>query len=128
VLPSGDGPRLPAWAALSVCGLSLLSFSKGAGGAASGPADQESLTPAARPPAGSAGGTASEGASSPVASRGFKTQCAVHVAAGVYIAAALAPKAGGVTYGMHVASTFLSLAVYGWTLVAPYLFPNRAFG
>mmetsp|Transcript_30893 Transcript_30893/g.88246 ORF Transcript_30893/g.88246 Transcript_30893/m.88246 type:complete len:417 (+) Transcript_30893:111-1361(+) len=131
MLPSGDGPRLPAWAALSVCGISLLSFSKGTGGAASAAVDQESLTPSAGPPPGDAGstaGTASEGASSPVVSKDFKIQCAVHVAAGIYITAALAPKAGDVTYGLHIAATFLSLLLYGWSLVAPYVFPNRTFG
>ncbi|CAK0884099.1 unnamed protein product [Prorocentrum cordatum] len=46
LLPGGRGPELPAWASLSVCAVSLLLFSRRAGGADAA-ADQDGPDPAA---------------------------------------------------------------------------------
>ncbi|CAK0884100.1 unnamed protein product [Prorocentrum cordatum] len=137
LLPGGRGPELPAWASLSVCAVSLLLFSRRAGGADAA-ADQDGPDPAAGA-CGEAGSSfmfmslfvprsSSSSALGAADARDFRLQCAVHAAAGVYLTAALAPRAGDLAHGVHTAVVFGSLALYGWSLMAPYVLRGRSFG
>lgn len=140
VLPAHGGPRSPTWVGLVVCSISLVSFARGSGITAfsSSNVGQTGLGGAALVTleSGSAGATGadadpSEASSSADAAhvdpKGFAVQCALHAAAALYIAASLAPKEGRVTFASHVAAVFLSLTLYGWSLVAPKLLTNRDF-
>ncbi|CAK0861957.1 unnamed protein product [Prorocentrum cordatum] len=126
-LPSGGGPRLPPWAAVTTCLASLLWFSRGTTRAAL-PAGQEPLIIAALPGPAPPPGSADAATFGVQGSKEFVVQCAMHAAAGIYITAALAPRASALAYGLRVAAVFLSLALYCWVLVAPHVFPNRTFG
>mmetsp|Transcript_89993 Transcript_89993/g.226366 ORF Transcript_89993/g.226366 Transcript_89993/m.226366 type:complete len:436 (+) Transcript_89993:144-1451(+) len=151
VLPDERGPACPTWVGLLICSVSLLSFAAGAGFTGSSSeadaplADQERGSPApgrgatelATGAAGAAGGAAEAGAQAHrtdeaaaegrESSRGFAVQCLLHAAAAFYVAASLAPQAGGFMFGSHVAALFLALALYGWSLVAPKVLTGRNF-
>lgn len=134
-LPSGGGPRIPAWTAMATCLASLLWFSRptstDAGAAGYLPIPAALPGPAAGPPPpGSVpfpGYAADAAAFYAQNAKDFVAQCAMHAAAGIYITAALAPRTSGLAYGLRVAAIFLSLALYCWMLVAPRVFPNRTF-
>merc|ERR1712194_80415 len=49
----------------------------------------------------------------------------VHTGAALFIAACLAPKTGTTTYASFSIAVLFSLAIYGWTLVAPMVMPDR---
>lgn len=58
----------------------------------------------------------------------FAAQCAVHAAASLYICTALVPAVdGAAVFVCRVASLVVALLLYGWSLVAPKVFPNRTF-
>lgn len=127
VLPSGDRPRLPTWAALTVSFVSLLSFSVGTRSGAQ--TDEASLAEAGAAPSSETASelsAAGEGMTWEDKKR-FMVVCAVHITAGLYITASMAPKPGTTTFGLHAAAVFASLAMYGWSLAAPYVLTGRSF-
>eukprot|EP00442_Polarella_glacialis_P026816 CAMPEP_0115101206 /NCGR_PEP_ID=MMETSP0227-20121206/33070_1 /TAXON_ID=89957 /ORGANISM="Polarella glacialis, Strain CCMP 1383" /LENGTH=428 /DNA_ID=CAMNT_0002496865 /DNA_START=70 /DNA_END=1356 /DNA_ORIENTATION=+ len=138
VVPTGTPLQLPAWAGLSLCSLSLLSTAGGAGGwGSSSSGSAESTAPAATASpsliaAAEAGevdrhsAQADESADQSEAWR-FGAQCGVHASAALYVAAELAPRTGSATFGLRVAAVFLSLVLYGWSLVAPKVLTGRRF-
>mmetsp|Transcript_48267 Transcript_48267/g.140737 ORF Transcript_48267/g.140737 Transcript_48267/m.140737 type:complete len:408 (+) Transcript_48267:91-1314(+) len=58
----------------------------------------------------------------------FAMQCAVHAAAALYICSAVALSKSAVTFGLRIAAVVASLALYGWSLVAPKVLTGRSFG
>eukprot|EP00928_Gymnodinium_smaydae_P040700 TRINITY_DN27578_c0_g1_i1.p1 TRINITY_DN27578_c0_g1~~TRINITY_DN27578_c0_g1_i1.p1 ORF type:complete len:481 (+),score=84.91 TRINITY_DN27578_c0_g1_i1:134-1444(+) len=147
VLPSGNGPQIPVWVRLSICAVSLASAT-----ACSGAASEASASPAARTSSreqplcsgaaaeAGAAGTAStaaapapsttapaEGSDATVDVKAFALQCAVHVAATLYVTSSLAPRPGGVTFACHGAAVIVSVLLYGWSLVAPKVLTGRDF-
>lgn len=137
VSPTIGRPQLPPWVRLSVCALTL--FWQGTGAGAKKPVqDKADALLAAKAPDPEADGDAeggapataageSAGAASSSETREFAKQCAVHVTAAVYIAAALAPESSSLTFSCYIAAVFLSLALYGWSLVAPKILTGRKF-
>jgi len=58
----------------------------------------------------------------------FVTACFVHLAGVLYITSLLAPDQDMPTYVMRSIAVFVSLVLYGWSLVAPKILTNRTFG
>eukprot|EP00933_Yihiella_yeosuensis_P063026 TRINITY_DN66075_c0_g1_i1.p1 TRINITY_DN66075_c0_g1~~TRINITY_DN66075_c0_g1_i1.p1 ORF type:complete len:193 (+),score=42.54 TRINITY_DN66075_c0_g1_i1:86-580(+) len=150
VAPSGSTLDLPSWAGLTLAAFSLLSTAVGAGGfdssgsgsaaassATSAPSGQavEARSPLAAAESGEAGcRTAPQTSSSEEAAAVtgkeaflFALHCALQASASLYVTASLAPKAGSTTYGFRVAAIFTSLALYGWSLIAPKVLTGRSF-
>lgn len=149
VMPSGSGPSSPTWLRLAVGALSLASAAQSAnlsstaggvqgrlpsreeplraaeGGALSTPAEDSGG--AASSSAAREGEEAGEGEAGGVDKQGFAVQCAVHAAATLYVAASLAPRPGVTSYAFHTVAVFMSLALYGWSLVAPKVLTGRTF-
>lgn len=118
-----DGPDFPAWVGLGVCAISLISFARGYG-------SSESSGGLAAAEVASAAAEAGEGAaedSTPVDPKEFALQCGTHALAALYITAVMAPEVGDLTSGVHMAAVYISLALYGWTLIAPKVCTNRSF-
>lgn len=138
IAPSGKQLELPSWAGLTLCAISLLSTSLGSGSCATSEAavqmtstpaaQQESAAHAGEVEAGEAGG-AHEEADSFTGKKAwmFAAYSGVHASATLYVAASLAPRTGTTTYGLRVTAIFVSLALYGWSLVAPKVLKNRRF-
>lgn len=130
VLPGGQGPRMPSWLGLSLCGLSL---AVAVAHSATGEAREAPGLAAAE--AGTAGTAAEE--AQPVAeeakpmtaaeAKQFAVQCLVHCLAALYVAASMAPRPSSVTFGLRSSAVFISLALYGWSLAAPKVLTNRTF-
>lgn len=72
-----------------------------------------------------ASGSAEEDA--PITTADFAKQSAVHAAASIYIASELAPYVGKATFVARVVALGTSLALYGWSLVAPRVLRYRDF-
>jgi len=68
-----------------------------------------------------------DSATQDVSSADFVVQCAVHAAASVYVASVLAPCLNSATFVARTVALFMSLILYGWTLVAPKVLTSRAF-
>jgi len=71
--------------------------------------------------------TAEPASAEAVAAPEFLKLCVVHATATLYIAATLAPKPGQVTFWMRAVAVFMTLLIFGWTLVAPAILRNRDF-
>eukprot|EP00929_Paragymnodinium_shiwhaense_P008658 TRINITY_DN112624_c0_g1_i1.p1 TRINITY_DN112624_c0_g1~~TRINITY_DN112624_c0_g1_i1.p1 ORF type:complete len:429 (+),score=88.32 TRINITY_DN112624_c0_g1_i1:93-1379(+) len=139
----GTSMSIPSWLGLTICTVSLISFSTGAASSLSleptpsgTSAAQQPLSPPAsaagaadaaeRGAAGAAAGEAEE--VEPSEGRMYALQCLVHAAAALFICASVSPHASHATFALRTAAIFASLALYGWTLVAPKLLTNRDFG
>jgi len=129
------GSLLPRWIGLVICALSLAAFAQSV--SFSG---KKASVPLPSPPGEQAEqGQAGAAAAQPMVEdedddtpegldvSDFSVQCAVHCCAAVYIASSLAPSRGDWTFGARVIAVALSLALYGWTLVAPKVLKNRQF-
>lgn len=126
--------KLPTWAGLVLCFFSLFSTVLGSGfGGQETPAPQARAAGLMEVEAGEAGSTTSqpEEASSPRMNRSevwqFAAFCAIHAAAALYVASCLAARTGPTTYALRVSAIFISLVLYGWSLVAPMVLTNRRF-
>jgi len=128
--------QLPIWAGLTLCFFSLFSTVLGSGFRSQDSSAHQSA--GARSPslmeveAGEATSTAppEEGAGARMTSSEawqFAAHCGVHAAAALYIASSLAARTGPTTYALRVSAVFISLALYGWSLVAPKVLTNRRF-
>jgi len=136
MLPLSDGgvsDLLPRWVGLIVCAVSLAAFAYSAsfsGKKATVPmaAGQEGLTEQGQA-AGTAAAEEDEDDDTPedLDVSDFTVQCTVHATAAVYIASSLAPSRGSWTFNARVAAVVVSLALYGWTLIAPKVLKNRQF-
>jgi len=58
---------------------------------------------------------------------GFTKQCLIHASAAVYIASVWAPTSSSGIFAARVIALGLSLAIYGWVLIAPKILTNRSF-
>lgn len=61
-------------------------------------------------------------------SRAFASQCALHVAAALYIASALAPRTSEAAFAWRCAAVFVVPGLHAWALVAPRCLLHRSFG
>lgn len=135
MLPLADGGisgLLPRWIGLIICGISLMAFAQSASFSGRQP-----IVPS--PPGALAEqGAAGDATPAPVEEddddlvegldvTDFAVQCAVHACAAVYVASSMAPARGDWTFTARVIAVALSLALYGWTLVAPMVLKNRNF-
>jgi len=135
VLPTGSPLQLPSWAGLVLCAFSLLSTTAGVGGWGSNTEETAGQQAEARPrslieaEAASEATPAEAEATTMTASeaRVFGADCAVHAAAALYVASSLAPRTSATTYALRVTAIFLSLGLYGWSLVAPKVLTGRRF-
>eukprot|EP00490_Sorites_sp_Unknown_P012597 CAMPEP_0114649284 /NCGR_PEP_ID=MMETSP0191-20121206/6952_1 /TAXON_ID=126664 /ORGANISM="Sorites sp." /LENGTH=418 /DNA_ID=CAMNT_0001862869 /DNA_START=39 /DNA_END=1295 /DNA_ORIENTATION=+ len=126
--------KLPTWAGLLLCFFSLFSTVLGAG-----VGGQETSAPPARAAGlmdvegGEAGSTATppEEAGSPRMKSSeawqFAAYAAIHAAAALYVTSSLAARTGPTTYALRVSAVFVSLVLYGWSLIAPKVLTNRRF-
>mmetsp|Transcript_103050 Transcript_103050/g.183087 ORF Transcript_103050/g.183087 Transcript_103050/m.183087 type:complete len:434 (-) Transcript_103050:142-1443(-) len=138
--------QLPSWAGLTLCSLSLLSTAAGAGGwgeaqassssSSGGPSSgaprserADSPLAAAAAESGQAGAAAEEAEAALTSSEAwrFAASCGIHASAAIYVASSLAPRSGHATFGLRVTAVFLSLGLYGWSLVAPKVLKGRRF-
>lgn len=148
VLPNGKGPTLPAWVGLTLCSLSLLSATAGAGTTASGASPETTVAVAGaasssrrtdaalaaaeagtreKPTAEAEGADVEAATMSKAEGWRFAANCLVHAAASMYIAASMAPRTNPATFGFRTAAIYVSLALYGWSLVAPKVLSSREF-
>jgi len=133
MLPLSDGGiehLLPRWMGLLICALSLAAFASSTSFGARKP------TTAATPAPGQEvlteqGQTAAQAEDDEddtpegLDVSDFTVQCVVHAAAAVYVASAVAPSRAAVTFDARVVAVVVSLALYGWTLVAPKILTGR---
>lgn len=127
---------LPSWAELSLGAVTILALALGAGGfgyEAAGPSTGREESLAAE--AGEAGVStptteeSGQGVSS-AETKNFAIQCIMHITAALYAAYALAPadaQISKLTYGMNVTATFVSIGLFGWSMVAPLVLTSRQF-
>lgn len=125
--------EMNAWLALVICAVSLAAFAH-AGMKKSRSvrlADQESGVTEPESDAGAGADTKhssdAEAADEPVSARAFALQCLVHLMAAMYVTNALAPVTGHLSFGLVTAALYITLALYGWSLVAPKVLKNRDF-
>jgi len=120
VMPSTTLALFPSWVGLAICCVSLVVLMKGIS------LDPSAQAGGAAAPVSIESGTSEEtGADSD--RWGFALHCCVHVAATMYIAAALAPSRGMAPFISHAIAVFLCLLLYAWSLVAPKVLTNRQF-
>jgi len=132
--------KLPTWAGLLLCFFSLFSTVLGSGfggqetsGTSAPPARAPALMEVEAGEGASAAATTTqpEEASSPRMTSSeawqFAAYCVIHAAAALYVASSLAARTGPTTYALRVSAVFLSLALYGWSLIAPKVLTNRRF-
>jgi len=117
---------LPTWVGLLVCAMSLMAFTicTSSFNVSSSP-DQQAL--AEQGVGISAAPAAADDDSAALDVSDFAVQCAVQACAAIYIASSLAPSREERTFVARTVAVFLSLALYGWTLVAPKVLSNRDF-
>lgn len=135
VKPATAGTGVPIWAALGIAVVSLFASTASA---------DSSSTDAPEPPSGvemhamteesarAEGGQArdvlvSSGSSGSKTAPEFAIQCGIHAAAALYVTSTLAPSIGLVSFISRVMALYLSLGLYGWSLVAPMVLTNRVF-
>mmetsp|Transcript_63017 Transcript_63017/g.136838 ORF Transcript_63017/g.136838 Transcript_63017/m.136838 type:complete len:420 (-) Transcript_63017:163-1422(-) len=127
--PHDPRPTLPAWLALAMSGVSLTFFAHSTGLASKSSAQSQALVDAGGESGlaeGAADGEAAAGVSAGEV-KDFALQCVVHLAAALYVAASLAPVTGKAPFAFRSVAVFTSLALYGWSLVAPHILTNRSF-
>ena len=57
----------------------------------------------------------------------FLLRSVVHLLADFYVTSVLAPRLSWLRFHARLATVFVTMAVYSWTLVAPKLLTNRSF-
>jgi hypothetical protein len=135
MLPISDGGKanlLPRWVGLLICAVSLAAFAYSASFsgrrlAVPTPPGQEALNAEQGQAAQAQAQDEDDDTPEGLDVTDFAVQCAVHATAAVYITSALAPSRGSLTFTARVIAVILSLALYGWTLVAPKILKNRQF-
>mmetsp|Transcript_703 Transcript_703/g.1454 ORF Transcript_703/g.1454 Transcript_703/m.1454 type:complete len:412 (+) Transcript_703:141-1376(+) len=126
VMPNTMIALFPSWVGLLICSLSLVVLMQGISfdpSASSRPA----AAPLSSASIESGSAAASEGTGGDTDRWGFALHCCVHVAATMYIAAALAPSRGTASFISHAVAVFMCLILYAWSLVAPKVLTNRQF-
>lgn len=118
------------WIGLAICAVSLTAFAYSTSFSSRKPA----VAQASLAEQGAVGASATEahdedGEDVPdgLDTSDFAVQCGVHAAAAIYVASALAPARSVEIFGARTAAVFLSLVLYGWTLIAPMVMKRRAF-
>jgi len=132
VNPEHPGDQPPVWLCLLVNGISLMSFAAGAKvRKEQGPEGLMAVEigQAAQPATdGTTAAAPTEATESEPDVMNFSVQCLVHLAAVLYITSSLAPGQNMAIYILRSVAVFASLALYGWSLVAPKILTNRTFG
>lgn len=129
---AGAAHAVPWWAALSMATF-VLATSTGEGESCCREADSQGVELAVvrggeseAAEDGQARDVLSEGAQGPTA-WDFAMLCSTHALSTLYIASALVPKRCWSSFTFRLVALFASLALYGWSLIAPMVLTNREF-
>jgi hypothetical protein len=127
-MPDTSTTLLPWWFSLVVCGASLVAFAYGTSSKAVTP--EEGQARDVEVPA-QADGENAEATQDDVPegmdTGDFTKQCLIHASAAVYIASCWAPSRNSGNFAAKIIALILSMAMYGWSLIAPKVLKNRNF-
>jgi hypothetical protein len=129
VMPETSTKLLPWWFSLVICAASLVAFAYGTSSKATPEEGQARDLETTLPTGEAEGENAAEHDDVPegMNTGDFTKQCLIHASAAVYIASCWAPSRNSGNFAARVIALVLSLAMYGWTLIAPKVLKNRQF-